>query len=310
MPKKISIMIACYNEEENVKDMYLKIKEIFSKLPQYSYEHIFIDNASTDRTVPILKELAASDPKLKIIVNTRNFGHIRSPFHGLLQTSGDAVILLAADFQDPPDLIPEFIRKWEEGYSVIAAVKTNSKENPLMFAVRNLYYNLVKKLADVEQTKNFFGFGMYDRKVIDELRKIEDPYPYFRGLINEMGYDKAIVEYVQPRRAKGKTKNNFYTLYDMAMLGFISYSKLPLRMASFLGFGMSLISFAIAMVYLILKLVYWHEFQLGLAPLVIGIFFFSSIQLFFIGILGEYIGAIYTQVKKRPMVVERERINF
>ena len=310
MTKKISVLIACYNEEENVKDIYLRVREIFSKLPQYEYEHIFIDNGSTDNTVAILKGLAAEDKNLKIIVNTRNFGHVRSPFHGLRQTSGDAVILLAADFQDPPDLIPKFLEEWEKGYKVVAAVKTNSKENPLMFALRNFYYGLVKKIADVEQTKNFFGFGLFDRAVIDELRKIDDPYPYFRGLINEMGYKKAIVEYVQPRRMKGKTKNNFYTLYDMAMLGFVSYSKLPLRLASFIGFVASFLSLVIAFVYLVLKLVYWQQFQLGLAPLVIGIFFFSSVQLFFIGVFGEYIGAIYTQVKKRPLVVERERVNF
>ena len=247
---------------------------------------------------------------MKIIVNTRNFGHIRSPFHAFLQARGDAVVIMAADLQDPPALLKDFVMKWEEGYKVVVGVKNKSDENPLMFAVRKLYYNLIKKFAEVEQIKNFNGFGLYDKQFVDELRKLNDPYPYFRGLIVEVGFPHIEIKYTQAKRERGRSNNNFYTLYDMAMLGFVSHSKLPLRLASFIGFGASIISFFLGVIYLIYKLLFWYSFELGLAPLVIGLFFFSSIQLFFIGVIGEYIGAIYTQVRKRPWVVEKERINF
>ncbi len=308
--KKITILTPCYNEEENIERLYIAVRDQFERLPQYSYEHIFIDNASKDRTVQILKKIANGDENLKIIVNVKNFGHIRSPFYGLLQTKGDATILLVADFQDPVEMIPQFLSKWEEGYKIVIGVKNKSKENPLMFRVRKLFYSLIKKISETEQIENFTGFGLYDKSFVDILRQIEDPYPYFRGMVAELGFDRYEINYIQPTREKGKTKNNFYTLYDIAMLGFVNHSKVPLRLASFLGFGVAAMSLLVAIIYFIYKLIYWDEFSVGTAPLVIGLFFFSAVQLFFIGIIGEYIGAIHTQVKKRPLVIEKERINF
>lgn len=302
--------MGCYNEAENVEQACSEVCQVFKMLPQYDYEHIFIDNASEDETVGILKKLAKADPHIKIIVNNRNFGPVRSPVHALFQARGSAVIGLASDLQDPPSLIPEFLRKWEEGYKMVRGVKIKSEESALMFAVRKMYYNLINKVSDIKLLKNSTGFGLYDRCVIEELRKIDDPYPYFRGLVSDIGFSSYEIEYTQPARKRGITKNNFYSLYDTAMLGITSHSKVPLRLATMLGFGMSLISFLIAMGYLIAKLIFWDQFTLGTAPIIIGLFFFGSVQLFFIGIIGEYIGAIHTQVQKRPLVVERERINF
>lgn len=283
---------------------------MFTKLPGYQYEHIFIDNDSHDKTVDLLKAIAARDKNVKIIVNTRNFGHVRSPYYGVLQATGDAVIPFVADLQDPSELIPEFINKWEEGYKVVLGIKTGSRESFAMFGIRKLYYFLIGRLSDIELVPNNTGFGLYDKEVIETLRKIDDPYPYFRGLTADLGYESAKVEYVQPSRKRGITKNNFYTLYDTAMLGITNHSKVPLRIATMLGFASSIISFLVAVVYLVYKLIFWSSFSVGIAPLVIGIFFFSSVQLFFLGIVGEYIGAIYTQVLHRPLVVEKERINF
>lgn len=308
--KLISIVTPCYNEEENIYDVYSAIKNVFIKLPNYNYEHIFIDNSSTDGTVSNLKEIANADKNVKIIVNTRNFGHIRSPHHAILQAKGDAVSLVFADLQEPPELIAEFIKKWEEGNEVVIGIKNKSKESKWMFLVRKLYYVLIEKFSETEHIRNFDGFGLYGKNFIKALKKCEDPYPYFRGLVSEIGFDRAEINYVQAKRKKGKTKNNFYTLYDMAMLGFVNHSKIPLRMASFIGFGMSVISFVVGIIYLIYKLLFWDRFDAGLAPIIIGIFFLSSVQLFFIGIVGEYIGAIYTQTRKRPLVFEKERINF
>jgi glycosyltransferase involved in cell wall biosynthesis len=308
--KIISIVTPCYNEEQNVETLYREVKEVFDNKIIYGYEHIFIDNASTDNTVVILKKLAKIDKNVKIIVNARNFGHIRSPYYGILQSNGDAVILIVADLQDPPSMIADFINKWEEGYKIVIGVKNKSKENRLMFFIRKIFYNTIAKISETDQIKNFTGFGLYDRRFIDVLRNVNEPYPYFRGLIAELGFNRHEILYTQPRRKEGKTKNNFYTLYDMAMLGFVNYSKLPLRLASFIGFGVSLLSFFIALIYLVYKLLYWNNFSVGIAPLVIGIFFFGGVQLFFLGIIGEYIGAIFTQVKKRPLVIEKERINF
>jgi len=310
MKKLISVVTACFNEEENVELLYNEVRTVFEKQTEYQYEHIFIDNASKDRTVPILKEIAKNDQNVKIIVNARNFGHIRSPFYGLLQARGDAVISIVADFQDPPSMIPDFIKKWEEGYKIVVGVKSQSEENPLMFMIRKSYYNLLYNLSEVDQIKNFTGFGLYDQKIIEILRTIDDPYPFMRGLISEIGYDTFCIEYKQPIRKRGITKNNFYSLYDMAMLGITNYSKVPLRLATLLGFGIAVLSLVIAIIYLIYKIVFWESFSVGIAPLVIGLFFFSAVQLFFIGVIGEYIGSIYTQVLKRPLVIERERINF
>lgn len=308
--KLISIVTPCYNEEDNVNEVYEKVKQVFERLSDYQYEHIFIDNASTDRTVELLKSLARKDDNVKIIVNARNFGHIRSPYHAMLDARGDAVISIVADLQDPPDMIADFIAKWEEGYKIVVGVKKESQESRLMFAIRKLYYNLIGKLSEIELIKNFTGFGLYDKKVIEILREIDDPYPYFRGLISYIGFDICRIEYTQPSRNRGITKNNFYSLYDMAMLGITNHSKVPLRIATMTGFALGTLSLVVALVYLILKLIFWNQFQAGSAPIVIGLFFFSSVQLFFIGIVGEYVGSIQTQVMKRPLVIEKERINF
>lgn len=308
--KLISIVTPCYNEEENVYNLYKKVKEIFNDLKDYNYEHIFIDNCSKDKTVSILTDIAKQDRNVKVIVNSRNFGHIRSPFYGLLQASGDAVISMAADFQEPPSLIYEFIKNWELGNKIVVGVKKKSKENGLMFFIRKSYYRLVRNISEVELIDNFTGFGLYDKRIIDILREVKDPYPYFRGLICEVGFSRAEVEFTQPKRERGITKNNFYTLYDMAMLGITNNSKVPLRLATMVGFGLAIISLIIALVYFILKLVFWNTFSLGLAPLVIGLFFFSSVQLFFIGVIGEYVASINTKVTNRPLVIEEKRINF
>jgi glycosyltransferase involved in cell wall biosynthesis len=308
--KLISIVTACYNEEENVREIYEQVRRVMAGLPGFDYEHVFIDNASKDRTVAILRELAKEDRRVKVIVNARNFGHIRSPCHAILQARGDAVISIVADLQDPPAMIADFVRKWEEGYKVVMGVKKGSAESSLMFALRRLYYRTLRRLSDVELIEHFTGFGLYDRQVIDILRSLGDPYPYFRGLIADIGFEIAKIEYVQPARKRGVTKNNFYTLYDMAMLGLTSYTKVPLRLATMLGFASAALSLLVALFYLVYKLIFWNSFELGLAPLVVGIFFFSSVQLIFLGIVGEYVGSIHTYVRHMPLVVEKERINF
>lgn len=308
--KLISVVTACYNEEQNVEKLAAAVRGLFSGLKVYEYEHIFIDNASEDGTFEVLKRLASGDKRIKVICNSRNFGHIRSPFYALLQSRGDAVISLCADFQDPPELITEFLRKWESGSKIVVGVKTRSQESGAMFAVRKLYYRAMNRISEVRHIENFTGFGLYDKEIIEILARIEDPYPYFRGLIADIGFEISTVEYTQPSRNAGITKNNLYTLYDMAMLGFTNYSKIPLRVATFLGFLMSIGSLLVALAYLLYKLVYWDEFSLGVAPVVIGLFFFFSVQLIFLGIIGEYIGSIHTKVLKRPLVVEKERVNF
>jgi glycosyltransferase involved in cell wall biosynthesis len=280
------------------------------KLGRYRYEHLFIDNASQDKTVAILKRIAARDHNVKVIVNARNFGHIRSPMHAFLQTSGDAVIGVVADLQDPPELIPELIAKWEEGYSMVLCVKRTSEENPLMFWIRKRYYAWVQRLSSIQTFQNFTGFGLYDRKVVEAVRSFNDPYPNFRGMIAEIGLPYYELPYDQPVRKRGITKNNFYTLYDIAMLGITNLSKVPLRFVTFLGFACSLLSLLTGLGYLVYKLVFWANFNVGIAPLVIGLFFLGSVQLLSMGILGEYIGSIFTQVQKRPYVVEKERVNF
>jgi glycosyltransferase involved in cell wall biosynthesis len=308
--KLLSIVTPCFNEEGNVEEVYKQVKQIVATLPGFNYEHIFIDNASADRTAEILRELASKDRNVKVILNNRNFGHIRSPYHALLQSSGDAVILLVADLQDPPAMIRDFVREWEGGNKVVLGVKSASDESAVMFAIRKLYYDFISRVSETELTKNNTGFGLYDRKVIETLRTIDDSYPYFRGLISELGFKTSKLSYHQPARHRGVTSNNFYRLYDIAMLGITNHSKVPLRVAAMMGFLMSVVFFLIAVGYLVAKLIFWNEFQLGFAPLLVGIFFFSSVQLLFTGVLGEYIGSIHTQVLKRPLVVEKERINF
>ena len=306
----ITVVTACFNEEENIADIYQQVKEVFAGLPQYTYDHLFIDNSSVDATVEILRGIAREDPNVKVIVNTRNFGHIRSPYHGMLQATGDAAISIGADLQDPPELIPDFLSKWEEGYKVVLGIKAHSAESGIIFALRGAYYRILRRLSDVELIEHFTGFGLYDQEVVRILREIQDPYPYFRGLIADIGYKNAKIPYEQRARLRGKTKNNFYTLFDMAMLGMTSYTKVPLRLATITGFLCALLSLLVAIAYFVYKLVFWSRFNAGIAPLVIGIFFFSSVQLFFLGIIGEYLGAIQTQVLKRPLVIEKERINF
>ena len=308
--KLISVVTASHNEEKNLENLYESVKAIFSKLPQYRYEHLFIDNASTDNSQTILKQLAQADKNVKVIFNTRNFGHIRSPFHGIIQARGEAVISLVADFQDPPEMMIDFLQKWEEGCTIVIGVKNKSEESRLMFTIRKIYYHLINRLSETPLVKNYTGFGLYDQKVIQVLRQIDDPYPYFRGLIFELGFDFYPIFYTQRSRKRGISKNNFYSLFDMAMLGITNHSKIPLRLATMLGFVGSILCVLMAVVYFILKLIWWEKFTLGLAPILIGFLLFSSVQLFFIGILGEYIGAIHTQVLKRPRVIESARINF
>jgi glycosyltransferase involved in cell wall biosynthesis len=308
--KLLSIVSGCFNEAGNVEELVARVTKVMSTLPRYDYEQIIIDNASTDGTQEILRKLTAGNPRLKVILNARNFGHIRSPFYGILQGRGEAVIFLASDLQEPPELLPDFIKKWEEGAKAVVAIKDSSAESPLFFAVRRLYYRLVEGLAETRTIQNFTGFGLYDRVIMEYCRELNDPYPYFRGLIAEIGLPVEKVSYHQPLRTRGFTKNNLYTLYDMAMLGITNFSKVPLRLAAMLGFASAIICLIVALCYLIYKLLFWYDLPIGTAPMVIGIFFFASVQLFFIGILGEYIGAIHTQVLKRPLVVEKERINF
>lgn len=309
MTKLISIVTPCYNEEENVEELYRRIVDVMAKLP-YDYEHIYIDNCSTDGTIKKLKQIAAHDKRVKLIINARNFGHIRSPYYALLQARGDACVLIASDLQDPPEMIEEFIKKWEEGFKTVLAVKPESNESPLMFFVRKTYYRFISRISEVPLVKNATGAGLFDRAVIEILRKIEDPYPYFRGLLCEIGFPIATVPFKQPRRQRGITKNNFYTLYDIAMLGITNHSKLPMRLMAMCGFVISIFSLLVAFGFLIAKLLFWNQFQMGIAPMLIGIFFFGGIQISFIGLVGEYIGSIHTQVRNMPLVVELERVNF
>jgi glycosyltransferase involved in cell wall biosynthesis len=308
--KLLSIVTPCYNEEENVDELYRRIQAVIVNMDRYEFEIIFIDNASEDGTVAKLRQLAAGDPKVKVIVNTRNFGHIRSPYYGITQSCGAATIYLASDLQDPPELIPQFIREWENGYKLVMAIKPISKGNAVVHQLRKTYYRFLDGISDISLLSDSTGFGLYDKAVLEHLREIEDPYPYLRGLICELGYEIKTIPFEQPRRLRGISKNNLYTLYDIAMLGIVSHSKVPIRIAAFFGFMLGFLSVFAALIYFVLKLVFWDEFPLGVAPIVIGIFFLFGIQFLFIGILGEYIGSIHTYVQRRPTVVESERINF
>lgn len=308
--KTISIVTHAYNEEDNIEAMYLRIREIMQGYPQYAYEHIFIDNHSTDATAAILTRIAQNDPHVKVIVNARNFGHIRSPIHALMQATGDLMIGIASDFQEPPDLIPQMIEAWEEGYKMVLCVKRSSGENGVFYWLRKQYYKTVESLSSVETIQNYTGFGAYTREVIEIFRGFNDPYPYFRGIIAEISLPNKRLYFDQPARKRGISKNNFYTLYDIAMLGIISTSKVPLRLAVFAGFLGAMFSFLIAFGYLVAKILFWKTFTVGIAPMIIGIFFIQSLLLVFLGILGEYVGAIYTKVQQRPYAVEQFRLNF
>ncbi len=309
--KTISVVTPCFNEEGNVREVYERVRNLMLSLGKYRYEHIFIDNASRDNTFAILSAIASTDRNVKVIRNARNFGHVRSPMHALLQATGDAVIVLMSDLQDPPEVLGHLIEAWEGGMPIVIAVKHQSHESAPMFLVRKLFYRLVNRLSDdIETYQNFTGFGLYDRQVIDLVRQFGDPYPYFRGMIAEIGLPHSEVEYVQQRRKSGKSKNNFYTLYDLAMLGITKLSKVPLRLVTFSGFAGSLLSLFGGLGYFGYKLLFWHQFTLGIAPIAIGMFFLGSLQLLFMGVIGEYIGNIHTQVHNRPLVVERQRLNF
>jgi len=308
--KKVSIMVPCYNEEENVVPISEALVAQMEALPRYDYEILFIDNCSTDNTRPLLRRICAGNKKIKAIFNVKNFGQFNSPYYGMLQTTGDCVISICADFQDPVEMIPTFLKYWEEGYQIVHGVKTSSRESHFMYRLRSIYYKLIKKYSSVEQIEHFTGFGLYDRSFIDVLRNLKDPTPFIRGIVAELGGKRKEIPYEQPQRRAGKTHNNWYSLYDAAMLSFTSYTKIGLRMATFIGAGVALVSLVIALVYLILKLCNWNNFVAGTAPIVIGMFFLGAVQLIFLGIIGEYILSINQRVMNRPLVIEQERINF
>ena len=309
--KKISVLVPTYNEEENVVPLAAAIIEQFTEhLPEYDYELVFIDNDSRDSTRDRLTVLCAGNKKIKAIFNAKNFGQFNSPFYGMCQTTGDCTISMCADFQDPVEMIPKFVREWENGYKIVCGIKTSSRENPIVRMFRSIYYKLIKKMSDVEQIEHFTGFGLYDRSFIDVLRELDDPTPFLRGIVAELGFKRKDIEYEQQKRRAGKTSNNFYRLYDAAMLSFTSYTKVGLRIATIAGSIMSALSLIVALVYLILKLCNWNDFPAGNAPILIGVFVLGSMQLFFIGLLGEYVMNINTRVMKRPLVIEEKRLNF
>ena len=308
--KKVSVMVPCYNEEENVGPISKAIVAQLEQLPQYDYELVFIDNCSTDNTRPLLREICAGNKRIKAIFNVKNFGQFNSPVYGMCQCTGDCVISVCADFQDPVEMIPTFLKYWEEGYQIVYGVKVSSRESPIMYGLRSIYYRLIKKYSSVDQIEHFTGFGLYDKSFMDVLRKLDDPTPFIRGIVAELGGRRKEVPYEQPQRRAGKTHNNWYTLYDAAMLSFTSYTKIGLRMATFLGVGVACFSFLVALIYLLLKLFNWNSFNAGTAPILIGMFFLGAVQLIFLGILGEYILSMNQRIMKRPLVVEQERINF
>jgi glycosyltransferase involved in cell wall biosynthesis len=309
--KLITILTPCYNEELNVREAHRRLLAMAAGFPEYRFEHLFIDNASKDGTVSVLRAMAAEDASIKVIVNARNVGADRSGMHAFLQAQGDAVGSMAADMQDPPELFAEMIREWEKGFPIVAAIKNSSDESGLMYGIRTAYYRLVARLANVEVLEHFTGFGLYDRSVVEQIRaNFRDPYPYFRGMIAELGLPIARIFYNQKRRERGITSNNFYSLYDLAMLGITNLSKVPLRMVIFCGFLSALVSFVLGVFYLVYKLVFWNSFSVGSAPMVLGLFFLGSVQLIALGIIGEYVGSIHTFVLNRPLVTEKERINF
>jgi len=306
----VGIVLPCYNEQDNVDELYERLVKVFEGLANYTFEMLFIDNASTDGTVAKLKALIERDPRVKLIVNARNFGHIRSPFHGMMESAGDCVIAMSTDLQDLPELIPQFLAAWERGASVAVGQKQTSAESPLFWAVRSFYYRIARRLADVPLLEHVTGFGLYDRRVLEIMRQCEDPYPYVRGLVCEIGLPLSVIKYDQPLRQQGITKNNFFTLFDIAMLGITSHSKAPLRLATLAGFLLSALCLLAAIVFLILKLCFWYSLPAGYAPVVIGVFLLGSVQTFLIGMLGEYVNAVLAQTRHRPMVVERERISL
>lgn len=309
--KKISVLIPCYNEEENVIPISKVLEEMFlSDLPKYEYEIIFIDNNSTDKTRQLLREMCAENYHIKAIFNAKNFGQFNSPYYGLCQTTGDCAVMMCCDFQDPVNMIPQFISEWEKGSKIVIAQKTTSQENKMMYFLRSCYYKTIKKFSNVEQIEHFTGFGLYDKSFIKVMSDLKDPTPFLRGIVAELGYKIAIIPYEQQKRRAGKTKNNWATLYDAAMLSFTSYTKVGLRMATFVGFTIAVISAIIAIIYLVMKLVLWDRFVAGTAPILIGMFLLGAVQLLFLGLIGEYILSINQRMMNRPLVIEEERLNF
>lgn len=309
--KKISVLIPCYNEEENVVPMSEAIVALFeNELSDYEYELLFIDNDSSDNTRPLLRDICKRNPHIKAIFNAKNFGQFNSPYYGILQTTGDCTISMVCDFQDPIELIPQYIREWENGYKIVIGIKKTSKENPIMYKFRSIYYKVIKKFSNVEQIEHFTGSGLYDKEFVEVLRNLKDPTPFLRGIVAELGYRRKEIPYEQPKRRAGKTHNNFYTLYDVAMLSFTSYTKIGLRLATFMGVGIGIVSTILGIIYLVLKLIYWDRFAAGMAPMLIGIFFLGAIQLFFLGFMGEYILSMNQRIMNRPLVIEEERLNF
>ena len=308
--KKISVVVPCYNEEENIENICMAITKELEKLNNYDYEIIFIDNDSKDKTKELIEKQCNKNKKIKAIFNARNFGQFNSPYYAMLNSTGDCTILICADFQDPVEMIPQFIKEWENGYKIVIGIKRDSQESKIMYFFRSCYYKIIKKFSNIEQIEHFTGFGLYDKQFIDILRNLDDSTPYLRGIVAELGFKRKEIPYKQPNRKAGKTHNNFYTLYDAAMLGFTSYTKIGLRLATFFGMIVGILSFIIGLVYLVLKLIYWDRFVAGMAPIIIGIFFLGALQLLFIGFLGEYILSINQKVMKRPLVIEEKRINF
>ena len=309
--KKISILIPCYNEEENVVPIANAIVEEMGKnLADYDYEIIFIDNDSKDNTRPLLREICKRNPKVKAIFNAKNFGQFNSPYYGILQATGDCTIMMCCDFQDPIEMIPQIVAEWERGAKIVSCIKTASKENSIMRFLRSCYYKMIKKMSSVEQIEHFTGFGLYDKSFVEVMRNLKDPTPFLRGIVAELGFKRVSIEYTQAKRRAGKTHNNFFTLFDAAMLSFTSYTKVGLHLVTFAGMILSALSVIVALVYLVLKLLYWDRFSAGFAPMIIGLFFLNAIELLFIGFVGEYVMSINTRVMNRPLVIEEERINF
>lgn len=309
--KTISIMVPTYNEEENVELMYQALKDTFKNdLPNYQYEILFIDNKSQDNTRKLIRKICEKDKNVKAIFNTQNFGQFNSPYYGLINTTGECTISVAADFQDPVEMIPKFVKEWENGYKIVIGIKNKSQESKIVYFLRSLYYKLIKKFSEVEQIEHFTGFGLYDKKFIKILKDLDDPEPYLRGIVSELGFERKEIPFEQPKRERGKSSNNWYKLYDGAMLGITSYTKIGLRIATILGFMVSFLSIIVALVYLVLKLCMWDSFQAGIAPLIIGVFLLGGLQIFFIGFLGEYILKINQRLMHRPLVVVEEKLNF
>lgn len=309
--KRITVVTPCFNEEGSIRECYQQVRGVMERdLKNYDYEHLFIDNCSRDTTVTILRKIAERDGRVRVIVNSRNFGLSRSPYYGILQSTGDAVITMVADLQTPPSVMPEMVAEWERGCPVVIGVRTGMSESWVLKGLRSAFYFAIAKISRIEQIPHFTGFGLFDKRIIEELRRFDDPTPYFRGMISEIGFERKFIEYVQAPRAVGNSRHSFFDLIDFAMLGFVTYSNAPLRFMTLAGLFASLASLIITIFYLVTKILFWSSLPFGVAPILVGMFFFSSLQFLFLGILGEYVGAIHERLKRRPLVVEKERINF